>query len=159
MTYTIPTQILGRTNLKVSTLGLGGHTYPIGQNPDDFATPELRAQIIKTLVDSGVNYFDTTWLNEVESLADAFKRAGIQSQNCHVSLQHVDAISTPDWREKLQPELEQRLAVMNYTAAPLFLMGIGNSNPSYDEVVAACKAMAKLKDQGLIKNLGVAIAA
>ena len=44
------------------------------------------------LVDSGINYFDTTWVNEVELLADSFRRIDMK-EACIVSLQFVDGIS------------------------------------------------------------------
>src|SRR5258708_6632276 len=63
---------LGRTSLNVSVLGLGGHTYPVGEG--GFCTYEERAQLVARLLEGGVNYFDTTWMNEVELLADSFRR-------------------------------------------------------------------------------------
>src|SRR5437763_6376451 len=115
------TRRLGRTGLQVSVLGVGGHTYPVGHGPDAFCTPEERARLIRHLVDRGVNYFDTTWMNEVELLADSLRRAEIR-QPLLVSLQYVDGISDTRWRERLREELESRLKVMGYDRAPLFIM-------------------------------------
>jgi len=143
---------LGRTGLRVSTLGLGGHTYPVG--PDGFCTPEERARLVARLEAGGVNYFDTTWLNEVELLADSFRRADV-GEGCHVSLQFVDGVSDPAWREKLRGELESRLALLGYSQAPLFLMGVGNRCPELGEIVAALEAMARLRDEGLIRWIGL----
>lgn len=149
---------LGRTGLDVSVLGVGGHTYPVGDGPNDFCTHEERAQLIAHLVAAGVNYFDTTWLNEVELLADSFRRAPIQatSQNpLHVSLQYVDGISDSKWRQNLRAEVENRLRVMNYDRAPLFIMGVGNNKPPLAEIRAAVEALHALKEEGLIQNIGV----
>lgn len=145
---------LGRTGFQVSVLGVGGHTYPVGNGPDAFCTPDARARLIRRLVDAGVNYFDTTWLNEVELLADSFRRAAIR-EPVYVSLQHVDGISDPNWRQKLRAELETRLTVMGYDRAPLFIMGVGNNRPPTTEIAAACEAMQALKAEGLIQNAGV----
>jgi hypothetical protein len=87
-------RILGRTGLDVSVLGLGGHTYPVGAGVDGFCTHEQRARLVSRLLEQGVNYFDTTWVNEVELLADSFRRCGAGA-GCHVSLQYVDGISDP----------------------------------------------------------------
>src|SRR5689334_10855510 len=95
---------LGRTGLQVSGLGLGGHTYPVG--PEGFCTHEERARLVARLIEAGVTYFDTTWLNEVELLADSFRRCGAGT-GCHVSLQYVDGISDPRWRDKLRGEVER----------------------------------------------------
>lgn len=145
---------LGRTGLSVSILGVGGHTYPVGDGPDDFCTLEQRAALIRTLVDGGVSYFDTTWFNEVELLADSLRRAEITAP-VQVSLQYVDGISDPRWRRLLRSELESRLEVMGYSHAPLFIMGVGNEAPPRSEIVAACEAMQALKEEGLIRNIGL----
>lgn len=143
---------LGRTGLNVSVLGLGGHTYPVGE--DGFCTHKQRAQLVSRLIEQGVNYFDTTWVNEVELLADSFRRCGAGA-GCHVSPQYVDGISDPRWRESLRGELERRLSILGYSRAPLFLMGVGNHKPPLAEIVAALEAMTRLKEEGLILNVGV----
>jgi len=145
---------LGRTGYEVLPLGLGGHTYPIGNEPNAFVTPDQRASLVKTLVEGGVNYFDTTFFNEVQSIADSFRRAGIGNKAV-VSLQYVDALSDEKWPLKLRPEVENRLSVMGYSSAPLFLMGVGNGTPSYQDLVRGCDALAKLKDEGLIQHIGL----
>lgn len=142
----------GRTGLSVSVLGLGGHTYPVG--PNGFCTHEQRAQLVQQLLDGGVNYFDTTWMNEVGLLADSFRRCGPGGER-HVSLQYVDGISASHWRQDLRREVEQRLEILGYAHAPLFLMGVGNGKPPLGEIIAALEAMASLKAEGLIANIGV----
>src|SRR5205085_12243289 len=102
----------------------------------------------------GVTYFDTTWMNEVELLADSLRRAEIR-QPLHVSLQYVDGISDPRWRERLRGELEGRLQVMGYDRAPLFIMGVGNHRPPTSEIAAASEALYALKAEGVIQNIGV----
>jgi len=145
---------LGRTGFEISVLGLGGHTYPVEDNGHSPQHHELRGRLIGHLISSGVNYFDTTWLHEVKLLSDSFKRADVKEQT-FVSLQYVDGISDPNWPRKLRQEIEARLTIMDYTYAPLFLMGMGNRNIAYTEVLAACEAMAKLREEGLIQNLGI----
>jgi predicted aldo/keto reductase-like oxidoreductase len=154
MTKEMPRRRLGRTGFEVGVLGLGGHTYPVGDNDDCFATYDERARLVQTLANAGTNYFDTTWMNEVELLADSFKRTGI-SANAVVSLQYVDGISMPDWREKLRGEIETRLKVMGYSSAPLFIMGAGNDDVPYAEIAAAAEALAGFKAEGLVQNIGM----
>jgi uncharacterized protein len=50
----LPTRVLGRTNARVTILGLG--TAPIGEGPVD--TPEA-ARVFGEVMDRGVNYIDT----------------------------------------------------------------------------------------------------
>lgn len=151
----VPSRRLGRTGFDVCVLGLGGHTYPVGKGAGFFRSPEDRARLIRYLVDSGVNYFDTTWFEEVELLADSFKRLAVKEKEVLVSLQYVDALSDARWREKLRQEIEARLLVMGYSQAPMFLMGMGNGAVSYEELVDACVRMTRLKEEGLIRNIGL----
>lgn len=150
----IPPRSLGRTGLEVSLLGLGGHTYPVGDGAHHFCTLDQRAALVARLCHAGVNYFDTTWFNELELLMDSFHRAGI-GQDAVVSIQYVDGISNADWRAQLRRELESRLELMGIDRAPLFLMGVGNGRPDTSEITAACEAMARLKEEGLIQNIGL----
>ncbi|MBV9864567.1 MAG: aldo/keto reductase [Abitibacteriaceae bacterium] len=145
---------LGRTGFEVSILGVGGHTYPVGEGKNDFCNHDERAQLIRHLVDAGVNYFDTTWTNEAELLADSLRRADIR-EPVYVSLQYVDGISDPNWRKRLRGELETRLKIMGYDRAPLFIMGVGNNRPPFSEIMAACEALHALKAESMIQNIGV----
>lgn len=145
---------LGRTGLNIFILGLGGHTYPVGKTLNSFTSFEDRARLVHHLASSGVNFFDTTWIEEVKLLADSFKRADI-TEDKFVSLQFVDGLSDPEWRKKLRQEIEVRLEILDYTQAPLFLIGMGNSDISYPELIAACRAMAGLKEERLIQNIGL----
>lgn len=148
------TRTLGRTGYEVSLLGLGGHTYRVGETADCYCTADDRALLVERLVSAGVNYFDTTWLNEVELLADSFRRAGIRSDQLNVSIQYVDGMSDPKWPEKLRGEIDSRLRILGWSSAPLFIMGVGSS-PSAKEMEAACVAMNELRQEGLIHNVGV----
>lgn len=150
----MPRRILGRTGLEVSLLGLGGHTYPVGDGADQFCTPDQRAALVSRLYQAGVNYFDTTWLNELTLLVDSFRRATV-GQDAVISIQYVDGISDRDWRTKLRQELETRLELMGIDQTPLFLMGVGNGCPGTSEIAAACEAMTRLKEEGLIQNIGL----
>jgi predicted aldo/keto reductase-like oxidoreductase len=144
---------LGRTGFEVNVLGVGGHTYPVGDSPDCFTTPDARAKLISRLVSSGVNYFDTTDIYEVKVLADSFRRADIR-ENVVVSL-HGGRISNPQWREKLRPGIEAGLDILGYPRAPLFITGVGDGDATYADVVAACEAMTKLKEDKLVQNIGL----
>jgi aryl-alcohol dehydrogenase-like predicted oxidoreductase len=162
---------LGRTGLSVSTLGVGGHTYPVGDGQKFYASHEQRAALVSRLLDAGVNYFDTTWLNELELLVDSFKRLGVLDQvnpvsghagadpaaRIVVSCQAVDGCTDlPDEpREQLRKEVMQRLALLELTCLPLFIVGIGNGHPSAARVNEICTALGELRAEGLIASPGL----
>jgi aryl-alcohol dehydrogenase-like predicted oxidoreductase len=162
---------LGRTGLAVSTLGVGGHTYPVGDGPDYYASQKQRAALIGRLLEAGVNYFDTTWLNELELLVDSFDRLGVldrvnpmpghagadPSERIVVSCQAVDGCTDlPDEpREQLRKEVMQRLSLLKLNCLPLFIVGIGNGHPSAARVIDICTALDELRAEGLISCPGL----
>jgi predicted aldo/keto reductase-like oxidoreductase len=52
----MPYRTLGRTNARVSLVGLGGHH--IGRN---YVSPEESTRIVRTGLDSGINFLDNCW--------------------------------------------------------------------------------------------------
>jgi predicted aldo/keto reductase-like oxidoreductase len=159
-------RMLGRTGLEVSVLGVGGHTYPVGEGASDYATHEQRASVVARLLEGGVNYFDTTWLNELELLVDSFKRLGVlgrvhqstaPAERIVVSLQSVDGCTDlpPEPRARLREEVTSRLALLELDAAPLFIVGMGNGHPTPARVADICAALAELVAEGLIEHAGM----
>ena len=65
---------LGKTNLWVSEIGLGGHYDGIGWQEKDSKNQDLRENVVKRALDYGINYFDTNGTPERESLELIFKR-------------------------------------------------------------------------------------
>src|ERR1700732_1266718 len=51
----IPLRPLGRTGIKVSALGLGGH--PLG----DVATVDEAVELVHEAIDAGITFFDNCW--------------------------------------------------------------------------------------------------
>ena len=71
---------LGKSGLKVSRIGIGGHYKAMeeGRYEDRYAyverEVEARAEIIDRAIQAGINYFDTTWRNEVAMLAATLRQ-------------------------------------------------------------------------------------
>jgi len=144
---------LGRTGFEVNVLGLGGHTYPVGNGPDHFMTAEDRAKLVHYLVSSGANYFDTTWIEEVELLADSLSRANVK-EKVLVSL-HGGCLTEPQWSRELRQGIEARLDILGFTDASLFIVNVGDREASYAEVISACETLQKLKEEHIVQNIGL----
>ena len=72
--------ILGRTGLSVSELGLGGHEYRRAAFLDNGRFTELDLARIPTVnagLAAGINYFDTTFTEEVQSLGWVLKELNV----------------------------------------------------------------------------------
>src|SRR5512140_806665 len=77
---------LGKSGLKVSRIGIGGHYKAMeeGSYEDRYAyverEVEARAEIIERAIQAGINYFDTTWRNEVAMLAATLRQPGLRER-------------------------------------------------------------------------------
>lgn len=84
-------RILGRTKIRVSELGVGGHEYrrrlPEKRDKEEFMrTQPERNELIRRALDAGINYFDTTFIEEVESLGLAIRKINPKRENIYVSI-------------------------------------------------------------------------
>jgi aryl-alcohol dehydrogenase-like predicted oxidoreductase len=68
MTDGMPTRILGKTNEKVSAIGLGG--YHLGHPPD----PAVAIRIVRSAIDRGITFMDNCWDYH---LGESEKRMGV----------------------------------------------------------------------------------
>ncbi len=77
---------LGNTGFSVSPVGIGGHYRAMeeGQYEDRTAYIEeevaLRCSLVEKAIDSGINYFDTTWKNEAELFGIVLKKTGLRDK-------------------------------------------------------------------------------
>ncbi|HEY3290704.1 MAG TPA: aldo/keto reductase, partial [Anaerolineae bacterium] len=77
---------LGQSGLKVSRVGIGGHYKAMeeGAYEDRYAYVErevaARAEIVSAAITAGVNYFDTTWRNEVAMLGAILRQLDAREQ-------------------------------------------------------------------------------
>jgi aryl-alcohol dehydrogenase-like predicted oxidoreductase len=62
---------LGRTNLMVSAVSMGGHWKRIPYKPGTDEFKENRRQVISAALDHGINYIDACWSGEVKVYAEA----------------------------------------------------------------------------------------
>jgi aryl-alcohol dehydrogenase-like predicted oxidoreductase len=91
---------LGRTNLMVSAVGLGGHS----RSKDD-----ERREIVSRCLDAGINYIDACWDNEVKRDAKALKGRRDQA---YLALSHgAKEVRNEDFRtsRKLLESLDELL--------------------------------------------------
>ena len=64
---------LGRTNLMISAVSIGGHWKKL---PPRYGSPDFkknRREVLAACMDHGINYIDACWNNEVRTYAEALK--------------------------------------------------------------------------------------
>lgn len=157
-------RVLGRTGLKVSELGMGGHEYrrwlPGKRNKEEFLeTQPQRNKLIETAVNAGVNYFDTTFVEEAESLGLALKSLG-GGEDVHVSVMTTNLFKKMDdapqskWREITVEEVEEKLRALQTDRVDIFCIGMVGVNYSREKFEAALKVLAETRGQGKIGSIG-----
>jgi len=162
-------RVLGRTGFKVSELGLGGHEYRRGLNPFHFPSEWNREEFLKkqpqrtTLIEralaAGVNYFDTTFMEEAESLGLALRALG-RRRNVYISAMIIDPFKKlkehpkARWRDIILAGVEERLSVLQTDSIDVFHIHMPEANYSRDRLKSTLKVLRELKNQGTIGSIG-----
>jgi aryl-alcohol dehydrogenase-like predicted oxidoreductase len=169
-------RILGRTGLKVSELGLGGHEFarflpswhfttnrkfeePVNDE-ELLATQGPRNELILKAIEGGVNYFDTGEVAEPQSLGLALKMLG-RRKDVYIAaetmgpVRMLKEIPKAKWRDTLIERTEERLKLLNTNHIDVFnaheLFG-GYSRDRFEFVMSV---LNEIKVQGKIGAIGV----
>jgi aryl-alcohol dehydrogenase-like predicted oxidoreductase len=148
---------LGKTNIKVTSIGLGvmelaggggllGHVFP-------FIPQQEKNAIIKAALDGGINWFDTAEMYGAgvseQSLATGLKAAGRSDQEVVIATKWMPLFRTAS---NIPRTIEDRLRFLGG-------YGIGNymvHQPiSFSSPEAEMNAMADLMEAGKIRSVGV----
>ena len=170
-------RLLGRTGLRVSELGLGGHEFarflpswhfkttrrfdePVPE-AELVATQPARTALIQAAIAAGVNYFDTGEVAEPQSLGLALAALG-RRRDVYVAaetmnpVQRLQVVPRSQWRDVLLEGVAERLRLLRTGYLDVFNVhevadGYGRSR--FEFVVAT---LQELQAQGQIRALGVA---
>lgn len=162
-------RVLGRTGLKVSELGFGGHEYRRWLNtyhfPEKFDREEfLKAQpqrnkMIELAIDSGVNFFDTTLKEEAESLGFALKSLG-RRKEVYIAAMIVFPFrkmgERPEtrWRDVILEGVEGRLRTLQTDHIDVFNIHMPENHYSKDKLKTALGVLEEFREQGKIRGIG-----
>jgi len=168
-------RVLGRTGLKVSELGLGGHEYARFLNPNHFpgrrgveeevSAEELsegqdsRNKLIERAIGAGVNYFDTTLTEECQSLGLALKTIGRRGEIYIATetlwpLRKLKDSPRARWREVVLEGVEGRLGLLQTDYVDVFNVHMPESDYSRKSFEALIEILKEIKDQGKIGAIG-----
>lgn len=168
---------LGRTGLKVSELGLGGHEYERilsaahfpgkrkFDEPVDFGelleTQGSRNELIKRAINAGVNYFDTGQIEEPQSLGLALESLG-QRKDVYIAAEAMSPVrrlkETPKarWREVILEGVQGRLKLLRTNYIDVYNVHMPEGDYSHDRFEAVIETLKEVKDQGKIGAIGAA---
>jgi aryl-alcohol dehydrogenase-like predicted oxidoreductase len=159
---------LGRTGMKVSEIGLGGHREGmemldgLARTARFFRSPQERAAVVGAAIDGGVTYFDTTFGCEIQSLGESLRLLK-RRDGLFCSAMRVDFFSNylrekGDVRAYLRRELEGRLREFGFDHVEQFLMGALESGDPLSHprslLEDAIAEFLKLRDEGNVRCIG-----
>lgn len=138
---------LGKTNIMVSAVGLGGHSRSNDQE---------RADIISRCMDMGVNYIDACWDNEVKRDAKALKG---RRDKVYLALSHgAKEVRNEDFRtsKKLLESLDELLRDSNEEYTDLWRITClePGGRHTFDTACEIVDALEKAKKQGKARFIG-----
>lgn len=163
-------RVLGRTALKVSELGLGGHEYrrplptTLGRwgdiDPEQFVLkqPE-RNPLVKRAIEAGINYFDTTQTEEAKSLGMALKelrlRDRVQIAAMIISpFRKLTHSSSSKWHEIVIEAVEERLQLLQTDHVEVLNIHMPEDNYAPERLEVTLKALKEMKDQKKVGWIG-----
>ncbi len=138
---------LGKTNIMVSAVGLGGHSR---------SNDRERADIISRCMDMGVNYLDACWDNEVKRDAKALKG---RRDKVYLALSHgAKEVRNEDFRtsNKLLESLDELLrdSDQDYTDLWRITCLEPGGRHTFDTACEIVDALEKAKKQGKARFIG-----
>ncbi|MBU4174572.1 MAG: aldo/keto reductase [Actinobacteria bacterium] len=148
---------LGRTDIEITPIGLGTWQFAEGKGVDRFMykglDPEVTQEIVKTVIDGGINWFDTAegygWGRSERALSSALSAAGIADEDIVVATKWFPLFRTA---ESIRKTIDKRKRCLEgYTIG---LHQVHNPT-SLSSVEAQMDAMADLVDSSQIRSVGV----
>jgi predicted aldo/keto reductase-like oxidoreductase len=163
--HEVKTNILGKTGLRVSVLGLGGHEcrwLHAGNIKDSRHVrfnPE-RLGVVKRALDAGVNLFDTTFQEEVESLGHILGKVGwpedvVVNGMALGTLSRTVGMSAEQRKRYVQEELDIRLQLLGRDYFDIFMLCGINRRYDRDRAYEMVDIYKREQAKGKFRFLGV----
>jgi len=168
-------RVLGRTGMKVSELGLGGHEYERFLNPLHFpgerkpeeevgrdllmATQGPRNELVRRAIEAGINYFDTTLIEEAQSLGLALKTLG-KRREVYVAaetiwpLEVLSKLPKSRWFEAVWGMVENRLRLLHTDYIDVFNVHMPEKGYSRKTFEFLIEALEEIRAEGKIRAIG-----
>ena len=156
-------RVLGKTGLKVSEIGFGGHSWSYAQVPDTGGslrkvTVDEAVEMIRSGLERGVNFLDSCTPEEESSTpGEALKRLQARDRVIvSIRVTHVMKGRKED-RDEIYKWTDRRLALWQTDHVDLCLLcNTENDTPQsgYWDMSYSIEALDKLKQQGKIRYTG-----
>jgi aryl-alcohol dehydrogenase-like predicted oxidoreductase len=157
--------ILGKTGLEVSAIGIGGHEYRwlhagnIKDSRHIHFNPE-RQKLVAMAINNGVNYFDTTYQEEVQSLGHVLKNLG-KNESLIINGMIIDVVkqvmglSKHERETFIQRELDLRLEFLGRDYFDIFMLCNLELNYDPDLIQEVISIYQKHQQAGKFRFIGI----
>ncbi len=144
----IPKRILGKTNLNVTIIGLGG--WHIGR----LKSEKTAADVISLALDLGINFFDTAHSYE-DGLSEIRYGKSLKGRREKIFLMSKSTMRT---KEEARKELELSLKRLQTDYLDVWQLHSIRTKDDVDQIFAvggAYETAAKAKEEGKIRHIGI----
>lgn len=159
------TTLLGKTGLRVSVIGIGGHEYRwlhagnIKDSRHVWFNPE-RLRVVKRALDAGVNLFDTTFQEEVHSLGHTLSKLGwpkdvVVNGMVIGILSRTTGMSARERERFVREELDVRLKLLGRDYFDIFMLCAINRSYDRERVYEIFDIYSQERAKGKFRFLGV----
>jgi aryl-alcohol dehydrogenase-like predicted oxidoreductase len=152
---------LGRSELRVSEIGVGGHHLRKdnqGGGRIFRAAAQERAAIFSRALDNGINFFDTTFKEEVISFGEALKIMGRRDEMvlCSMDEQYANFKSDnlKDYKKHTADELDCCLQWLHTDWLDVYWLRYDAGQHTDDMLRYSIEAMEEAKEAGKIRAIG-----
>lgn len=148
---------LGRTDIKVTPIGLGAWQFSAGQGVNAFIWPtlsnEVTNEIVKTALDGGINWFDTAEFygkgRSEQALARALKAVNKSTGDIVIATKWSPFFRTA---RSIKKTIGERLRCLEGFSIDLHQV---HQPTSFSSIEAEMEVMADLVESGKIRAVGV----
>ena len=152
---------LGRSDLQVSEIGVGGHHLrkdsPEGERIFR-GTAQDRATIFSRALDNGITFFDTTFKEEVISFGESLKIMGRRDEMvlCSMDEQYASFRSDnlKDYKKHTADELDRCLRWLGTDWLDVYWLRYDVGEHTDDMIRYSIEAMREAKEAGKIRAIG-----
>lgn len=157
--------LLGNTGLEISAIGIGGHEYRwlqagnIKDNKQLQFNP-MRKDVIQHAIESGINFFDTTFPEEVQSLGHVLKQLD-SANNVVINGMIIDPVnrskemSTDERINFIDKEITTRLKYLNRDYFDIFMVCAIDHGYDYDRILEILEIYKRYQNKGHFRFVGV----
>jgi aryl-alcohol dehydrogenase-like predicted oxidoreductase len=163
-------RVLGRTGLKVSELGFGGHEYrrPLPTTLGKWGDIDLevfmqkqprRTPLIEKGIQQGINYFDATQPEEAKSLGMALNELRVR-EDVYVALMILSPLQKlagkPEryWNRTITEDVEEKLELLQSSYTDILNVHMPEVGYSRERLTATIEALKELQEEGKIGWIG-----